>query len=818
MEDRQGRARSRAPWFWARRELAARWKAVVVLGLLAGVAGGVSLAAVAGARRTDAAYSRYKAATASPDAIVFGTQVGAHHVDYSRVIRLPEVEAAGQFALSPIFVRGHSVRGQPLGALAPADTQLYRTVARPLLTAGRLPNPRRINEIVVNRAAAAQLGLGVGDRVTLVTSNDLNAFYGQAPATGGPTVAARVVGIGDSTMDQVFQPDQPGFFPSGALLRRYGSNDLTPEYRAAPGRIAEVTNLVVRLRPGADVAAFHRDVARVLHLVDDQGAVVPAAQVPIRDLGDDDKRIEHATDLERVGLLLFAAATALASLVLIGQAIARAVYGMAQDAPTVRALGMVRTGSVRALVIPQVLVAGIGAIGAVVVAVVLSALFPVGLAGRLDPDVGVHADWLVLLPGAALVAGSVLLAAGLAAWRATGTLRAERRVRTSPIARAARTALPLPIGMGAGLAVDRGRGARSLPTRPAIVGAIAAVAGVVGCFGLLHGINDALTTPARSGQVWQATANFYDEQGLHVAQRYVRHDANVRASGIMERAPFTVRGTELPTYTLTPLTGHEPYAVIAGRAPRTAHEVALGPSSAKVLHQHVGDTVTLRSEKRALTATVTGLVLLPQTPHSSFDQGAALTPAGFTAALGPAPARYDGNEDVVVVASFRDHPRASVNAMHRATKLEVDALSLPQDVLNLHNVRPLPRALAAFLVLLGVAALGHALVTAVRRRRHELAILRAVGFTPRQTATTIAAQAATVAIVGLVVGIPLGILLGRLSWEWVADATPLVFSPPVAVAVILLAIPVTIVVANVLAAAPARHAARTRPAQVLRAE
>ena len=51
----------------------------------------------------------------------------------------------------------------------------------------------------------------------------------------------------------------------------------------------------------------------------------------------------------------------------------------------------------------------------------------------------------------------------------------------------------------------------------------------------------------------------------------------------------------------------------------------------------------------------------------------------------------------------------------------------PQDVLNLRNVRPLPRALAAFLVLLGVAALGHALVTSVRRRRHELAVLRADG-------------------------------------------------------------------------------------------
>jgi hypothetical protein len=179
--------------------------------------------------------------------------------------------------------------------------------------------------------------------------------------------------------------------------------------------------------------------------------------------------------------------------------------------------------------------------------------------------------------------------------------------------------------------------------------------------------------------------------------------------------------------------------------------------------------------------------------------------------------RYQ-QEDVNVVAYYPRNPTAAIATLHRRTGADAGGVTMPQDVLNLRNVRPLPRALSVFLVLLGVAALGHALVTAVRRRRGELAVLRAMGFTPRQTAVTILAQAGTVAVVGLVIGIPLGVILGRLSWEWVADATPLVFSPPVAIVVILLAIPVTIVVANLLAAGPARHAARTRPAGVLRAE
>jgi ABC-type lipoprotein release transport system permease subunit len=139
-------------------------------------------------------------------------------------------------------------------------------------------------------------------------------------------------------------------------------------------------------------------------------------------------------------------------------------------------------------------------------------------------------------------------------------------------------------------------------------------------------------------------------------------------------------------------------------------------------------------------------------------------------------------------------------------------------VLLLQNVRNLPRALAAFLALLGIAALGHALVTTVRRRRHDLAVLRAMGLRPRQSAACIFWQAMTVAVVALAIGIPLGIIIGRVSWRWVANSTPLLYVPPLAALAILIAIPAAIALANVLAAYPARRAAGVRPAEVLRTE
>jgi ABC-type antimicrobial peptide transport system permease subunit len=68
------------------------------------------------------------------------------------------------------------------------------------------------------------------------------------------------------------------------------------------------------------------------------------------------------------------------------------------------------------------------------------------------------------------------------------------------------------------------------------------------------------------------------------------------------------------------------------------------------------------------------------------------------------------------------------------------------------------------------------------------------------------------------VGIPLGVVAGRLSWRWVANSTPLLYVGPVAALAIIIAIPAALILANILAAYPARRAAGVRPAEVLRTE
>src|SRR5439155_25941162 len=101
----------------------------------------------------------------------------------------------------------------------------------------------------------------------------------------------------------------------------------------------------------------------------------------------------------------------------------------------------------------------------------------------------------------------------------------------------------------------------------------------------------------------------------------------------------------------------------------------------------------------------------------------------------------------------------------------------PAEVRNLYATRWTPYVLAVILLVTGGATLVHLLLTSVRRRRRELAILKSVGFLSRQVSATVAWQATTLAIAALVLGIPAGIALGRGAWRLIATRVGLVPLP-----------------------------------------
>jgi ABC-type lipoprotein release transport system permease subunit len=106
----------------------------------------------------------------------------------------------------------------------------------------------------------------------------------------------------------------------------------------------------------------------------------------------------------------------------------------------------------------------------------------------------------------------------------------------------------------------------------------------------------------------------------------------------------------------------------------------------------------------------------------------------------------------------------------------------------------------------------------VRRRRHDLCVLKALGFRPVQVGACVGWQAMTMALVSLAIGLPLGVASGRWTWRVIADATPLRYVPPTTPAVVALCIPATILLILVVSVLPSLLAARLRPSEVLRTE
>jgi ABC-type lipoprotein release transport system permease subunit len=142
----------------------------------------------------------------------------------------------------------------------------------------------------------------------------------------------------------------------------------------------------------------------------------------------------------------------------------------------------------------------------------------------------------------------------------------------------------------------------------------------------------------------------------------------------------------------------------------------------------------------------------------------------------------------------------------------------PVQIVNYRSIGSMPVILAAGLAIGALIALALTLVASVRRRRPDLALLKALGFTPRQLAAVVAWQSSVAALVGIVVGIPIGIIVGRQLWIVFARNINAVPDPTVPLASVLLVGFGALIFANLIAALPGWIAARTPSALALHVE
>jgi hypothetical protein len=806
----------RITWTWLRLESRRRWRSLLVLALLVALATGTVLAAATGARRGQTAFGRLWDSTLPATVTVLPNQPG---FDWNKVRALPEVAALTEFPVVFGFELDCCLAAST--GFPPADDEMTRTIERPVMLEGRLFNPDRADEIVATPQFMASYHKRVGDTVTLRLASPRQAtpdYDGSGEPPRGPAIVARIVGVGRSPLASVNVegPGQKGgVLASPALFRHYRANIM--------GTTGQTyINAFVRLTGGeAAIPAFRADLARVTGRSD-------------IDVLDNREfyggPIERLTRYEAACLLAFALAALVAAIFLIGQSVARYTSETVADLQVLQAVGLTPRQAVTSAAAPPFLAAAAGATLGVAAAIVASRWMPIGAAQYSEPHPGIDVDWLILGPG--WVLAPVLVAAGSAAAAALALTARRRQAnprRSGVAAAVAAAGLGVPVVVGARFALEPGHGRSAVTVRPALLGAIAGVLGVLAAFTFSAGVSDAAANPARFGQTWQLDTflgiNGQDFGPASQVLRTVAADPDVTGVDDARVGSAQSGQVSVESFTYDPVAGKRVPVVLAdGRLPAAPGEIVLAPTTASEMHAVTGSTVRLTGGTVPRAVTVTGIGFVPTGPHNEYSSGAWLTPAGFDRLFQGTHFAFKFHLATVAV-----RPGADVEAVaHRLTAKAkavkggenfgfAPASPLPQ-VQMIRDVAVLPLALSAFLAVLATGAIGHALSIAVRRRRHELAVLRALGLTRRQSRLVIGTQATLLTVIGLAFGIPLGIAFGRILWHAAADMTPLAYYPPLAALALLLIVPVALLAANLLAAWPARRAARLRTAHILRTE
>jgi hypothetical protein len=798
-------------------EVRHRWRSWLALAALIALVGGLVLAAAAAGRRTASAFPRF-VADHGFDAGVFNA------APLPALSKLPEVASAIDAPNWPT--------GQPTCACTrPINSNLNFSVTEVApsalprmvkLVAGRMPSQSAPDEALASFTLEQDNGVHVGTVIHI-------PFYqpSQAPAvfnpTGtpvvptGPTLALRVVGVEAAE----------GEFPSGGT-QTYDLWTTQAFARTTDPRTLVFQSYFVRLRHGAaDLPRFESDATAlgVLNTFNQDG---PAASV------------SGSIHPQAVGWWVLAVLAALAGLAVIAQALSRQSVVESDEFPTMTALG-VAPGQLTALGMARTMVVALaGAVGAVGLAFVLSPLTPVGEARLAEPNTGFAFDPFVLLLGALAIVAVVVL---LGVWPAIRAARVRRVDDRAPearpsvlVARLAAAGAPPSAVVGVRHALERGRGRATVPVGTALLGTIVAVMALVGTAVFGASLSHLTATPALYGDDYQI---FFSGFGPSAQQENttfldsLKHDRAIDRIMIGFPTEVSIKRISVLTLAVSAVQGPILVSTIDGRFPSSDDQIALGATTMRQLGTRIGSLVPVTvplpgGGRRTVGFRVVARVSFPGDVGSGgLGTGAALTIAGYEHAVCPAsPAQsacqsaLNHNLSYAILASAVPGGKGHAAITHYLDVYQFSARGpvTPTSLVNFGESVNFPLILGVMLGLFGAATLVHLLVVSVARRRREVGLLKALGFVSSQVGAAVCWQATAVVATGIVIGVPLGIFVGGAVWK--AFASNLGVVPVTVVQVWLLAALVVgvLVVANLLAVAPALAAIRSKPSQLLRTQ
>jgi len=838
-----------------------RWPGLLSLVVLVGLIGGLGLGSLAAARRTQSSFSVLLAATNPSDLVVsiYNGGNGGANIGYSsslnrEIARLPGVRHvdAGVVLTGAPLTRDGSPRIRVTGLAYPVASVngLFFTQDRMVVNQGRLASPQRADEIVIAPVVARLLGFHVGQMVPF-------GFYSNAqqglPGFGTKAVAPalrmnmRIVGLA-SLNSEIVEDDVdilPTFIP------------LTPAFTreaAAHLGLSGALSFGIKTSGGSStVPLVEREIARL---------TPPGAQVTDHALTPVVAKADRALKPISIALGVFGAVALLAAVLVATQLMARRLRVDRDDLRILRALGADPADTILDGVIGLEAALALGSILAALIAFALSPLSPLGPVAPVYPDRGVSWDWTVLGLG---VLALITILGGIAALLAYASAphRVALRLRLRPtsgarvVASAASAGLSAPGVVGVRMALEPGEGRAAVPVRSALLGSVLAVALVVTTLTFGDSLHTLVSDPPLYGWNWTYILNPVGAGGGEVPQvalTMLKHDKDVAAYSGASFNDLQVDGQEVPFLlenegaTVTP-------PILTGHRFQGGNEVVLGAATMAQLHKHLGESVTISFGTPAgapvyippTRLRIVGTATFPAigfastvSDHTSMGTGVLIPfqdlPKSFVTAIdsGPVPALVGPNLVLIRIRTGAP-PAAALASLHRVVAaadrafaaapggsagnaIVVQGVQRPAEIANYKTIGLTPALLVTGLVLGAVAALTLTLVASVRQRRRDLALLKTIGFVRRQLAAAVAWQATTAAVVGIVIGIPLGIVVGRWLWDLFAQQINAVPYPTVSVPSVVLVALGTVLLANLVAALPARSAARTPTAIMLRAE
>ncbi len=635
-------------------------------------------------------------------------------------------------------------------------------VGRPLVVDGRWLDSRDPDGVVVERSFARAMGLGPGSPF-VVTGLD------------GTTHRLVVVGLAESG-DQGFYPEwTPG------LVWVLAETLTTVEPKSA--RSEAVTGL--RL---ADPDLTDLTVQRVVTTLGGQVQRVSTWH---------EVRASMALDNKLLGVLLalFGAAGLVAAALAIANAAGGRVLTQLREIATLKSLGFTRAQVTRTLIAEH------GALG--LAGLALGLLCGWAITRYALPDAVVLP--LSFGPLAGIAGGTaliVLVAVGLPAWRGGRTPPIPAAPAAPPRGRLSRLArLALLVRLPPALVL----GARDAFTRrtPALL----TVAGLavpmmmisigLGCWATLDDFAEhpEMVGQAAALQVRPGSRTALDAQRLAladpgVAKAYPGAELDTLVPGQTRTVRARALGTSADPY---------PFPVVEGRLFRERGEAVAGQGLLDLMDVHVGDRVRVTIGGTPLIVRIVGRVIEPEQDGEVLSFG-----IDTLAAKDAVPVPMYG----LVLRDGADPDQ--VRARLQRQGLEVSEAVNPADRLAI--IRVIIVALVVVLALIGLANLLTASALGLRDHAVDLAVLKAMGLTPRQVMATLVTGTGLLVVLGVLLGTAAGASVSAwlIDLQGAASGVGAGIGRSPSTATLAVTVLTAIAAALLVALIPARRAARAQ--------